>query len=79
MKVELKLYASLSAHLPENASGNSCEMELAEPATVGDLLTVVNIALDQPKILFCNGVHTNVDEPLNEGDAIAVFPPIAGG
>jgi len=29
--------------------------------------------------VFVNGIHAADDQPLSEGDRLAIFPPIAGG
>jgi molybdopterin converting factor small subunit len=46
---------------------------------VKDVLDKLNIAEDEPKIIFLNGIHAKPDDRLKEGDRLAVFPPIAGG
>ena len=79
MKIDLKLYASLSCHLPDGAEGNSCVMEIREGTTVGRLLEYLNIPSDAIKIMFLNGIHATGDEILKEGDRLGVFPPVAGG
>lgn len=79
MKISLHLYASLASHLPPDASGNSCIIELEDGMTVGQVLAEFNIPPESPKIVFLNGLHSRGEEALKEGDRLAVFPPIAGG
>jgi sulfur-carrier protein len=79
MKLELCLYASLSSRLPEKSDRNSCAMEIPEGTAIKDVLDRLNIATDEPKIIFLNGIHANPDQLLKDGDRLAIFPPIAGG
>jgi len=79
MKINLNLYASFRSRLPEEALLNSGEIEVKEGATVGQILAEVNIASDEPKIMFLNGIHAGLEDTVKDGDRIAIFPPIAGG
>jgi sulfur carrier protein ThiS len=54
-------------------------MDLDEGTTVENLFADLDIPSDSPKITFVNGVHAEPDRVLEEGDRVAVFPPIAGG
>ena len=79
MKVSVSLYASLAARLPKGCSGNVYTLDLREGTSIQELLDVLNIEHDEPKIMFRNGVHARLDDILEDGDRFAVFPPIAGG
>jgi len=79
MKIEIILYASLACHLPAERSGNSCVLEISEGSTIRDVLASLDVPEDAPRILFLNGRHAKADQPLENGDRLAVFPPIAGG
>lgn len=79
MKIDVNLYATLASRLPENCAGNSCVLDMEEGASIEDLLTLLSIAPDEPKIVFLNGIHAQPGRELKEGDRVAVFPPIAGG
>ncbi len=79
MNVRVHLYATLAQHLPQTREGNSCIMEVREGTTVGDLLGSLHIPLTAPKIILRNGVHADLNTPIQDGDTVAVFPPIAGG
>ena len=79
MRIELALFAKLSARYPVPGSGREPRpMDVVEGATVGSL--VEQIGLDgEPRITFVNGRHAPDDRALAEGDRLAIFPPIAGG
>ncbi|RJR49251.1 MAG: MoaD/ThiS family protein [Desulfobacteraceae bacterium] len=79
MKVELRLYASLGKYMPEQRSGPSESMEVAEGSTIRAVLERLNVPLDSVKIIFLNGLHASGDEALKNGDRVGVFPPVAGG
>lgn len=54
-------------------------MDLADGASVKDVLKELKIPEAMPKILLVNGRHAEVDRVLAEGDTLSIFPPIAGG
>ena len=74
----IKLYGSLSQHLPPGSKGRKATVELPEGATVDDLAEA--LGLGEVACLFMRGseqVHRA--QKLEEGDTISAFPPIAGG
>ncbi len=74
MKVEIRLFASLRKYgLPQE------EMELVEGTTVGNLLEKIGIPPSEVAITLVNGRHAQKELPLNDGETLALFPPIAGG
>jgi len=79
MKVLVLLYANLANLLPPERKGNSCLLDADEGRTVRDLLDLLKVPPDLPRIIFVNGLHAQEDQVLKEGDRLAVFPPIAGG
>ena len=79
MKVELRLYASLTHYLPEKRDGHVCILEVEPGTPIRDLFSKLNVPPEIPKIIFLNGVHAKGDEILKEGDRVGVFPPVAGG
>lgn len=79
MKVTIKLFATLRSYLPEDSGGKSCQMEMDEGSTVGQLLDELNVPQTPSLIILVNAVHGGKDSILNNGDTVAVFPPLAGG
>ena len=79
MKIELRLFASLSRYLPEQRTGNLCAMEIPEGTTIKELLQRLTFPAEIRKIIIVNGVHAGDNQTLAEGDRIGVFPPVAGG
>jgi sulfur carrier protein ThiS len=80
MKIELRLFASLSRYRsPESGSKIARIIEISEGSTIGSLIEFLGIPPDMVKIVFINGIHAHVDDAIHEGDRIGIFPPVAGG
>ncbi len=79
MKIEMLLYASLGKLAPDKKPGSPFYLELEDGATVGKGLEQASIPTTIPMIIFVNGRHSRLDAGLNDGDRLAIFPPIAGG
>jgi sulfur carrier protein ThiS len=83
MKVTLKLYASLGAFLPEGAQRNMIDLEVPEGTTIRGLLDSHNVPPQSCHLVLLNGVFqpivTRTSTQLKPGDAVAVWPPVAGG
>lgn len=78
MKIELRLYASLSRYMPEGWKGSPV-VEIPEGMTVKELLETAGVPLGAVKVIFINGLHASGDTVLRETDRVGVFPPVAGG
>lgn len=79
MKIKLKLFANLRQFLPGVMVGEAVEVDLPMPFTLGDLATRLKLPPDQVKICFVNGIICELDQELNDGDEVGIFPPIGGG
>ena len=79
MEIEVKLFATLRDYLPEGSSRFSCKMEIDRHTRIQDILSMLKIPDDLPKIILVNGIHGKKDQVLKEGDVLSVFPPVAGG
>lgn len=76
----------LFAVLRERAGRDSIELELADGATVSDALQALGSrrelagALDRlGVVLAVNREYARADQPLVEGDEVALIPPVSGG
>jgi len=74
MRVKIKLFATLRKYGPEEQ-----EVELPANATIEDAINLLNLPEKLPVLKIVNGEHRPAKHALNEGDEIALFPPIAGG
>ncbi len=84
MKIEVRLFASLRERLPDALRGRAT-LELADRATLQDLLDSLEIEPRLAQMVLVNGVQTPRDRAAREalhlapGDTVAIFPPVAGG
>jgi sulfur-carrier protein len=79
MKVEIALYASLSRYLPAGAENRKAVITAPDGATAREIMSHLSIPQDHPNILLVNGKQASPDTVLKDGEALAVFPPLAGG
>jgi len=79
LKITLKLFADLRRHLPAGADGHVAGLVVAPGSTAGDLLLSLGVSLGEELIILVNGRHEELGYELEEGDTLAVFPPLAGG
>ncbi len=84
MKVTVKLFATLGDYLPEAARRtNSLELDVPAGTTVAELVSRFNLPERLVHLVLVNGNYISGEERLshrlNEGDHLAVWPPVAGG
>jgi molybdopterin converting factor small subunit len=74
MKVNVKLFASLRTFGPDEQV-----IELPDHTTIDDVIRSLNIPSTIRLLRIVNGEHRPADHVLQDGDELALFPPIAGG
>lgn len=83
IEVTLKLYASLGAFLPEGSTRNEARVRIAPGTTIDALLDAHNVPRESRHLVLLNGVFqppaARPSVMLSERDALAVWPPVAGG
>ena len=84
MKVTLKLYATLSDHLPDEARNtNALELDLAAGTTPAQVIESRNLPRKLCHLVLIDGVFVppalRSTRALTEGETLAIWPPIAGG
>jgi len=80
MQLKIVLLAHLDKYLPNcGREGNSCLLELDGDTTVEELLSILAIPIEIPKVLMINNRYGNLQDSLKNGDKITIFPPICGG
>lgn len=84
MKIKLKLYATLSDHLPDEArKTNSMELNLDPGTTPANVIENQNLPHKLCHLVLIDGVFIPPAErgrrALKEGETLAIWPPIAGG
>ncbi|MBE0473154.1 MoaD/ThiS family protein [Rhodoferax sp.] len=84
MKITLKLFASLTDYLPPEARySNIVVMDIAPETTIGQLVEQYRLPEKLVHLVLVNGSYVTPQkrptQTLNEGDVLAIWPPIAGG
>jgi molybdopterin converting factor small subunit len=76
VKVNVKLHAVLRDLLPDGVG----EVVVGEEASVAALLDSLKIDPELRELVTVNGAQVqDFDTRLNDGDAVQVFPAVAGG
>ncbi|MBW1887814.1 MAG: molybdopterin converting factor subunit 1 [Deltaproteobacteria bacterium] len=81
MRGRVKLFASLR----EAAGRSEMDWDLSEGATVGTLLTHLQKSIpgfdewSDRAWIAVNKCYATLDTSLQEGDEVAMFPPVSGG
>ncbi|MBP9907221.1 MAG: MoaD/ThiS family protein [Rhodoferax sp.] len=84
MKITLKLFASLTDYLPPAAKyTNIVELDIAPEVTISQLVAQHRLPEKQVHLVLVNGTYIapelRASRTLQEGDVLAIWPPIAGG
>ena len=83
MKVRLKMFGDLRQYLPAGSRFSYVDLDLAEGATVLNVMQQVVLPESKTWLLMLNGdlVHEPdyVKTALKDGDEVVLFPPIKGG
>jgi sulfur carrier protein ThiS len=84
MKIQFKLFASLTDYLPDlGREGNVVELDVATGTTISDLVQQYALPPTLVHLVLVNGAYIAPDHRsqhvLQPGDALAIWPPIAGG
>lgn len=88
MQITFKLHATLTDFLPRDADGrkphhNQLRIDVPEGCDVQSVIDRFNLPPRQVHLVLVNGVYvapaTRSARTLSDGDALAVWPPIAGG
>ncbi len=79
------MFMKYKRYLPSNSSGVKATISLKDGSTFIDLLNILSIPLDEPKLVIINGISRGISLDrvktltLSEGDVVAIFPPSGGG
>ena len=84
MRITLKLYASLTQYLPAEARANNhVEIGVPEGSTIQQVVEPYNLPPKLVHLVLINGVFVPPAERakplLEDGDVLAIWPPVAGG
>ena len=83
VRISLKMYASLAQHLPAEAVNNRVEIDIGETRSVHAVIDRFRVPRASAHLVLVNGIyiepHQRDDDLLQEGDVLALWPPVAGG
>jgi len=84
MHITLKLFASLTDYLPPASKyTNIVELDVADGATITQVTEPYQLPPKQVHLVLVNGHYIAPEQRaakvLQEGDVLAIWPPIAGG
>lgn len=81
--ITVKLFASLTRYLPAGAVDNQAQLDLPEGETVGGVIRRLGLPREHCHLVLVNGGYIPPGERdtavLASGDALAMWPPVAGG
>lgn len=79
MKVNVRLQAILRRYRPPGFKDDVVQVDLPDGATVRDAAAHLSVPTDMIHAVFVNDKQIPLDTALSEGDAVRLFPPVAGG
>jgi sulfur carrier protein ThiS len=84
MKITFKLFATLTDYLPAHARHtNVIELDVPGESTVSQVIEPFGLPPKLVHLVLVNGTYVQpadrLSRTLKEGDALAIWPPIAGG
>jgi len=80
VRVNVRLYATFISYAPTEHAGDPVDVGLEDSASLADLIRKLGIPEDDVHLAIVNGriVHDR-SQSLQEGDRVALFPPVGGG
>jgi sulfur-carrier protein len=84
MKITFKLFAMLTDYLPADARrSNQIELDIDSSANISQIIEPFGLPPKLVHLVLVNGKYIKPEEhmqtTLNEGDVLAIWPPIGGG
>lgn len=83
MKIDLKLYATLTKFLPEGSDNHTVKLDVAAGTTATQVIEDRKLPKESCFLVLVNGVFLTPElrdtQPIKDGDTLAIWPPIAGG
>jgi molybdopterin synthase sulfur carrier subunit len=74
MQITVKLFATL-----QKDRFDIRELEIPEETRTIDIMGIIGIPDGEVALIFINNVHAGLDTVLEQGDTLALFPPVGGG
>jgi hypothetical protein len=79
MHITAKLHGTLRMYLPTGSTANATIVEVADGATVADVVSHLAIPPGFAKMIVCGNEQLAPTARLRDGQELNLFPPLAGG
>jgi molybdopterin converting factor small subunit len=79
IEVEVQLFFDFTQYLPHGSQNRKSIIALESGSTVQTLIDKLRLPPEMPKIILVNGIRPQNKGVLQDGDSVAIFPPMAGG
>jgi len=79
MRIRVKLFATLGRYFSNATPGIPFDIEVADGATLANLMDRLKLPHEEVKVFFVNGRARPIGWPLEPGDEVGIFPLVAGG
>lgn len=79
MKIQVRLFSFLCRSVGKSENRYFFDMDIQEGTTCADLLALIHVPLQLPKVILINGMVKDEKTPLQEGDEVSILPPLEGG
>jgi sulfur-carrier protein len=84
MNITFKLFASLTDYLPvDKRYANEMALDVSPNASISQIIEPFGLPQKMVHLVLVNGKYIHPEErmtyTLSDGDALAIWPPIAGG
>jgi molybdopterin synthase sulfur carrier subunit len=79
VRVEVRLFATLTAFLPPQSRDGAVTLDLPSGSTVHDAMQRLGIPAEMERVALLNGGDATPESSLHPGDVVTVFPPLTGG
>lgn len=77
--VTVKLTGPYRKYSPVGLNGGPFDLILSEHSTMYELLKIISVPEDSPKMILVNGQPAKEQTLLRDGDRVSIFAPMAGG
>lgn len=83
MIIRVKLFAMLREKLPPDSNGEEMDIVVGDGTTARGIIDQLQIPPELAHLVMIDGYHLLPEEilsrPLQAGETLAIFPPVAGG
>jgi molybdopterin converting factor small subunit len=79
VKVEVRLFATLTQYLPPGSRDGSVVLDVPDGSSAREVTRRLGIPTDLERVVLVNGHDANPDDPLAPQDILMLFPPLVGG